>query len=263
MESLPYDRAIITGASTGIGRALAIGLARRGVAVGLVARSEVRLGALADEIRTAGGTAVVAPADVSERDAVFDAVSTIESELGVLDLAIANAGIGQEQDDLDAAEYLYRVNLFGAVSLFRAVLPGMRKEGRGHLVGIASIAGYQAFPGRGAYCGSKAAMRMELEALRAELGPEGIAVTCVNPGFIRTPLTDRHEFDMPFLMDAEPAARRILGAIRKRKAVYDFPWRMSMLSRVLRWMPRSWFDRVARKRVTGEERTQARSGELS
>ena len=208
MESLPYANAIITGASTGIGRALAVELARGGVAVGLVARSEERLNALADEIRAAGGTAAVAPVDVSAREAVFDAVRAIESELGFIDLAIANAGIGQERDDLDSAEYLYRVNLFGATALFRAVLPAMRERGRGHLVGIASMAGYQAFPGRGAYCGSKAAMRLELEALRAELGPEGIAVTTVNPGFIRTPLTDRHEFDMPFLMDAEPAARR-------------------------------------------------------
>jgi short-subunit dehydrogenase len=261
MESLPYASAIITGASTGIGRALARELARGGVAVGLVARSEDRLNALAGEIRAAGGRAAVAAADVSVREAVFEAVRAIEAELGFLDLAIANAGLGQEKDDLDTAEHLYRVNLFGAMALLRAVLPPMRERGRGHLVGIASVAGYQAFPGRGAYCGSKAAMRMELEALRAELGPEGIAVTCVNPGFIRTPLTDRHEFDMPFLMDAEPAARKILRAIRKRKAVYTFPWRMSMLSRILRTMPRRWFDRLARTRNELSGRTQPRSGE--
>jgi short-subunit dehydrogenase len=262
MDSLPYTAAIITGASTGIGRATAIELARGGVAVGLVARNEKRLQALAAEVRANGGAAAVAPADVSDREAVFGAVRRIESELGFLDLAIANAGLGQDRDDLDTAEHLYRVNLFGAIALFRAVLPAMREHGRGHLVGIASVAGYQAFPGRGAYSGSKAAMRMELEALRAELGPEGIAVTCVNPGFIRTPLTDRHEFDMPFLMDAEPAARKIVRAIRKRKAVYTFPWRMSMLSRILRTMPRRWFDRLARERNERSGRTQARSGEL-
>ncbi|MEN8152237.1 MAG: SDR family NAD(P)-dependent oxidoreductase, partial [Planctomycetota bacterium] len=227
----------------------------------VTARSADRLEALATEIRDAGGRAVAVPADVSEKEEVFAAVERVVAELGPIDLAIANAGISADGADLDSTEYLYRVNVFGMLALFHAVLPSMRERGRGHLVGIASIAGYQAFPGRGAYCGSKAAMRMELEALRTELGPAGIAVTCVNPGFIRTPLTDRHDFDMPFLMDAEPAARKIVAAIGKRKAVYDFPWRMSMISRILRTMPRRWFDAFARKRGEGKPRTQAKSGE--
>jgi len=265
MESPPIETAVITGASTGIGRALACELARAGVRVGLVARNEERLRAVEEEIRAAGGTAAVAPADVADREALFSAVAALRETLGPIDLAIANAGIGQTpgpgEADLDTTERLYRVNVFGALALFAAVRPEMEARGRGHLVGIASIAGYQAFPGKGAYSGTKAALRMQLEALRAELAPRGIAVTTVNPGFIRTPLTDRNEFDMPFLMEPGPAARRIVRAIRRRRAVYDFPFRMAMVSRLLRLLPRRLYDRIARRGMGGRERTQALSGE--
>jgi short-subunit dehydrogenase len=265
MKSPPYSAAAITGASTGIGRALAIELARRGVSVGLLARSADRLAAVAGEIRDAGGRAVTAACDVAEPEQIATAAAAIRQELGFVDLAIANAGIGHPVEpgsfDLEGTERLYRVNVLGALRFLHAFLPEMRERGEGHLVGVGSIAGYFGIPGNGDSCGTKAALRIEMESLRALLRKEGVAVTTICPGFIRTPLTDKNDFDMPFLMESEPAARKMVRAIVRRKRVYDFPWPMALLARFARILPRWAFDRIAMRSAGRGGRTQALSGE--
>jgi len=265
MDSLPYGVAAITGASSGIGRAVALELGRRGVAVALLARRLERLEEVAAAVRAEGGTALAVACDVAERESVEAAIARARGELGPIDLLVANAGIGTGRRsgelDVDGAERVYRVNVLGTLHAIHAVLPEMLERGRGHLVGVSSLAGYQGLPGKAAYCASKAAQRIHLEGLRVELRPKGVAVTTICPGFVRTPLTDENEFDMPFLMEPGPAARRIVRAIGRRRRVCEFPRRLAWIVRLGRMMPRWLYDRVAAGGPDDGTRTQPRSGE--
>ena len=249
-DSFPYNVALVTGASTGIGRAVAIELGKRGCAVGLVARRAELLAEVAEELNALGARAAVAPADVRDWGQVRNAVRAVEQALGPIELLIANAGVGDpigaDRFDPERVRKLYEVNVLGAVYAIAAVLPGMLERGRGHLVGLSSLASYCGFPGASTYCATKAALRIQLEGLRVELRPRGIAVTCICPGFVRTPMTARNKFYMPFLMDAEPAARKIVNAIVRRRRVYNFPWPMAMLVWGLAHLPRWLYDRLTR-----------------
>ncbi len=249
-QRFPYQVALVTGASTGIGRAVALELARRGCAVGLMARREELLRELADEIASFSGRACVAVADVRDPTQVEQGVRKVEDELGPIDLLFANAGVGDpisaDRFDPERVRKLYEVNVLGAVYAIAAVLPGMLERGRGHLVGVSSLAGYRGFPGASTYCATKAALRIQLEGLRVELRPRGIHVTCICPGFIRTPMTAKNKFYMPFLMDPEPAARKIVDAIVRRRRVYNFPWPMAALVWVLAHLPNWLYDRLTR-----------------
>jgi short-subunit dehydrogenase len=233
--------AVITGASSGIGWALARALAAEGARVGLVARRREALERLAAEVGQAGGTAAVAPADVGDRPAVTAAVHDVAARLGPVDLLVANAGVGAPTllDPLNVAdiEKMFRVNTFGVVYAFEAVLPEMLRRGRGHLAAVSSLGAYKGLPGESAYCASKAAVNTFLEGLRIQLRDRGIAVTTICPGFVRTPMTSVNEFPMPFLLEADEAARRIVRALRRRRKVYNFPWPMALLMRLTRWLP--------------------------
>jgi short-subunit dehydrogenase len=234
--------AVITGASSGIGWALAKELAARGAHVGLVARRRERLEALAEEIRAAGGTAAGAVADVTDRGQVFAAFADLQERLGPVDLLIANAGVGFETlldpVNLDDVELTFRVNLFGVIHAIAAVLPEMLQRNRGHLAAVSSMAAYKGLPGESAYCASKAAVNSYMEGLRIQLRDRGIAVTTICPGFVQTPMVEREEFRrMPWVMSPERAARKIAGALERRLKVYNFPWQMSLLMKLTRWMP--------------------------
>jgi short-subunit dehydrogenase len=233
--------AVITGASSGIGRALARRLAADGCKVGLVARRQDKLEALANEIDQAGGTAAVATADVGDRNQTSEAIHSLGSQLGPIDLLIANAGIGMPTlaDPMNVAdmEAMMRVNYLGTVHALEAVLPAMLARGRGHLAAVSSLAAYQGLPGESGYCASKAAVQTFMDGLRIQLRDRGIEVTTVCPGFVRTPMTDVNEFKMPFLLEAEEAARRIVRALERRRKVYNFPWQMSLLMKAARWAP--------------------------
>lgn len=243
--------AVITGASSGIGRALARELAREGYAVGLTARRADRLEALAEEIRAAGGTAAVAPADVADREGHIGAVHALAAALGPIDLFVANAGVGLSQavDVPNAPDYetMVRVNLLGPYYGFEAVLPSMRERGAGHLVAVSSLGAYIAGPGSGQYCATKAGLSRWMEAVRLELTGSGIAVTTIHPGFVATPMTEKNDFDMLLIMRPERAARLMARAIRKRKAVYDFPWRMRQAIRLVRLLPKAVQRRLLRR----------------
>ncbi|GIK53887.1 MAG: short-chain dehydrogenase/reductase [Planctomycetota bacterium] len=240
-----YSVALVTGASSGIGRALALELSRRGCMVGLVARREAPLRALAAEC---GTRTCVATCDVTDPAAVRAAHDRVVSELGPLDLCVANAGVSYEvrPDRFEFAEvqHVVGVNVLGAMATIYAALPPMLARGRGQIAGISSLAGYLGLPGNGAYSASKAYLSNHLEALRAELRPRGVHVTTVCPGFIETPLVSKNRFRMPFLMSAEKAARKILGALERRRRVYNFPWPMGLAVQAARLVPRWLYDWV-------------------
>lgn len=233
--------AVVTGASSGIGRALAKELAREGYAVGVTARRADRLAALCEEIREAGGTAAAAAADASDREGTIAAIHGLADALGPVDLLVANAGVGisEPMDAPNAADYehMVRVNLLGPYYAFEAVVPAMLERGSGHLVGVSSLAAYITGPGAGQYSATKAALSSWLESVRLEMRPRGIHVTTIQPGFVETPMTEVNDFKMPLLMSADRAARLMARAIRKRKKVYDFPWRMSIGARFARRLP--------------------------
>ena len=233
--------AIITGASSGLGWALAKELAAQGCKVGLVARRREHLEALAQEIRNDGSTAAVAAADVGDRDLLLAAIHSLRNQLGPVDLLVANAGVGAPTllDPVNIAdvEEQIRVNLLGVVYAIEAVLPEMLRRGRGHLAAVSSLAAYKGLPGESAYCASKAAVLVYMEGLRIQLHGKGIAVTTVCPGFIRTPMTAPNQFRMPWVLEADEAARRILRALRRRRKVYNFPWQMAWTMKLISWLP--------------------------
>ena len=251
--------AIITGASSGIGAALARELSRRGWSVALLARR----GELLEEVRGTLGTPSAAIAcDVTDAGAVERAVRQAEEALGgPIDLAVANAGVGipgpATKCKLADADQTIRVNVIGMMNLFAAVIPSMVERRAGRFAGIASIAGLRGLPASGAYSASKAAMQSFLESSRVELAPYGVGVTIVNPGFIATPMTEKNRFRMPFLMQADPAAKRIADGLERGQRVIEFPRPMVLLMRALRLVPDALYDRMtgpyARRKVDPEK----------
>lgn len=242
---------MITGASSGIGGALAVELAKRGARLGLVARRAEALSEIARTIETNGGRAVVLPADVRDADSLRVAAERLKAEVGPVDVLIANAGIGPTRDgsDLNTKEVsdVININVIGAANSVGAVLSQMVARGRGHLVVISSLAAYRGLPRSAAYCASKAAVSALFESLRLDLEPKGIAVTIIHPGFIKTPLTAGREAQMPFLMELDDAVQKIVRAIEKRKKSYAFPWQLATIVRAGMVMPIWMYDRISRK----------------
>ncbi len=246
-------RTIITGASSGIGAALARELSRRGHSLGLIARRSDLLDALAAELTT---PAVALPCDATDPAAVREAVARGEAALGgTFDLAVANAGVGiafpVTKFDLAAAEQMVRVNVYGTMVLFDAVVPKMIERRSGQFAGVASLAGHRGLPTSSVYSATKAAMQAFLEATRIELAPLGVAVTTINPGFVTTAMTEKNKFRMPFLMPADRAARIIADGLERRKRVVEFPLPMSLFVRFARQLPNAIYDRALRGRVRG------------
>ena len=248
---------LITGASSGIGRGLAIELARRGAKLGLVARRKNLLEEIVREIAAARGeddkeqsaNALAIAADVQNAESMRAAAGRVQSEFGRVDLLIANAGIGVSNDaaELDAAKLanVINVNVLGAANSVAAVIPEMIKRGSGHLVVISSLAAYRGLPKSAAYCASKAAVSAMFESLRLDLRPHGIDVTIIHPGFIKTPLTAGRKAKLPWLQDLEPAVKKIVTAIEKRKKSYAFPWQLATIVRAGMIMPNSMYDWIS------------------
>ena len=236
---------LITGASSGIGRALAIDLARRGASVGLLARRREILNQIVDEISSAGGRALSLPADVTQADAVRGAVDELRREFGAIDLLIANAGISINTFVPDLCEKkiaeLFNVNVIGVVNSVAAVLPNMVRQGSGHLVVNSSLAAYRGLPKSAAYCASKAAISSFFEALRIDLKGSGVDVTIIHPGFVKTPLI-QHIRRTPYLMEVDYAVQKIIRAIEKRKKGYAFPWQLATLARACKLLPIPMYD---------------------
>ena len=231
--SYPAATAVVTGASSGIGRLIALRLAREGAAVGLVARRRAELDRVADEIRAAGGTAVVLPCDVAERRDVEAAAAEALAQLGSVDLLVNNAGYGHHRRFLDWSvediERMMRVNYLGTVYWTKALLPQMVERRKGCLVFIASVAGKLGVPDETAYAASKFAMVGLAEALSLEVEDQGVHVLTVCPGAIRTDFFDAEALErMPpvsrdTMVDPEPLVDAIFDALAKRKRELTFP----------------------------------------
>ncbi len=232
---------LLTGASSGIGKALALQLASQGAKLGLVARREDLLQGVAARIRTFNGHASIAVADVSDREQMQAAANAIREALGPIDILIANAGVGTptllDPLNIHDVERMIKVNLLGVIYAIEAVLPEMLARKTGRLVAVSSLAAFKGLPGESGYCASKAAVNSYLEGLRIQLRAHRIPVTIACPGFVDTPMTAVINEPMPFLMSAERAAEHIIWAIRKQKKVHRFPWRMAMLTSLLTWLP--------------------------
>jgi short-subunit dehydrogenase len=239
---------LITGASSGIGAALAEEMAQRGFVVGLVARREPELRSLCKKIIAAGGQAGWATGDVADFESIAKAIGQLESTLGPVEILVANAGISARSlasdPDLLRIRKVMDVNYFGAIHSAKAVLPGMLERKRGHLVVISSVAGFRGLPKSSAYSSSKAAITNYWESQRLELAPHGIACTSINPGYIQTPLTDKNKHPMPFLISAETAAITMANGILSRRKVLTFPWRMRFVMGIMRLLPTWIYDRI-------------------
>ncbi len=234
--------AVVTGASSGIGRSLALELARDGYDLGLTARRLDRLESLAAAIRVTGVRAECVAADAARRDETHEAMRTLAARLGPVHLLVANAGVAHGTDalepDADPLEAEFRVNVLGAFYAIEAVVPSMRERRAGHVVAMSSLAGYRGLPGAAGYCATKAALTRLIEGLRPDWARVGIRTTIVHPGYVRSEMTDRNRSHMPFLMETERAAALIARAIRREKKVCEFPWRMSLLVRgIVRHLP--------------------------
>jgi len=240
----------ITGASSGIGEALAREYAAQGARLGLVARRQALLDELAGKLP---GRHDCYAADVNDRDALIAAARQFESATGGADIVIANAGISigvltEHYEDLETFGQVLQTNVVSIAHTFHPFIAPMRKRRRGTLVGIASVAGIRGLPGSEAYCASKAAAISYLESLRVELGRYGIRVLTVAPGFVRTPLTARNPYSMPFLMEADAFARAAVKAIAADRSYTVIPWQMAIVAKLMRLAPNWLWDRAMAKR---------------
>lgn len=251
MASFAERVVLITGAGGGLGSHLAQCLAEQGASIAALDLRPEPLQDLVDRLK--GKRVAWAVGDVTDRDSLFAAVRALENELGPIDLAIANAGIGRETSALqfEAAEVeaQVRVNLIGVANTVGAVLPGMLARGSGHLAAISSLASYRGLPLMAGYCASKAGVNGLMEGLRIELAPQGIAVTTICPGWIRTPLTQDIAVPHLFLMEPDEAARRIVGALQRRVPFLAFPSPSLRRMRLLRWLPAAWSDALIRRMI--------------
>jgi len=241
----------ITGAGKGIGRALALALAARGMTVAASARTEADLTTLVAEAK--GGRIVPIVLDVTDEKAVQDAVARVESEAGPITLAILNAGTHSEvsAQNFDTVEFTRVVdtNLMGAVYCLGALLPVLRSRRAGRIAVVASVAGYRGLPTSGAYSASKAALIALTEALKPELESENVEMILINPGFVDTPLTRRNTFPMPFLIDTDKAVDAIIKGLERGKFEIVFPWQMTVLMKLLGSLPYGPFFAITRRMV--------------
>lgn len=242
---------MITGASSGIGRGLALAVARRGALVGVIARRAEALADLVDEIEGAKGKALALPGDVQNETSIRAAADQLRSAFGRIDILIANAGVATTGDAAELAAStvanVINTNVIGAANSVGAVVPEMVKQGSGQLVVISSLAAYRGLPKSAAYCASKAAVSAFFESLRLDLQPRGIDVTIIHPGFIKTALTAGRQAQMPFLMELDDAVGKIVGAIEKRKKSYAFPWQLASIVRAGMIMPTFMYDWISRR----------------
>jgi short-subunit dehydrogenase len=240
---------LITGAASGMGRALAVAAAREGARLGLLDRQEKGLEILAQQLTETRAACAWQVADVRDRSALTAAVQELEARLGTVDILVAAAGITGATlvDDLAVSETeaIIQVNLLGVANTINAVLPGMLQRGQGQIVALSSLAGSRGMPFSAAYSASKAGLDRYLESLRPALRRRGIHVTTVLPGFVRTPLMENAQVrpTLP-LMEPEVAAWHLLRAIRGRHRVYAFPWSTSLAIRWLCWLPAWLYDRI-------------------
>lgn len=232
-------RVFITGASSGIGAALARHYAAQGAVLGLVARRGELLAELAASLNTECTTYAV---DVRDADAMRTAAEDFMQRHGTPDIVIANAGVSrgtltQYAEDLAAFRAVMDINVLGLLHTFHPFIEPMLQAGQGRLAGIASVAGLRGLPGASAYSASKAAAISYLESLRVEMTKTGVSVTTLCPGYIRTPMTDVNTYPMPFMMEADDAAAKMAHVIEQKRRYVILPWQMALVGRFMKLLP--------------------------
>ncbi len=240
-----WRSAWITGASTGIGRELALQLAARGVKVAASARSVDKLADLA----RADSRIVAVPFDVTSLDDVAAGYRRVVDAIGPVDLAVLNAGVWHPMKssayDARLATRSIEVNYLGIVNALEPLIPAMISAGRGQIALVASVAGYRGLPQSAAYAPTKAAVINLAETLRLELSRHGIVVSLVNPGFVETPMTAVNDFPMPFIIKPDDAAARMIRGLEKGKFEIAFPWQLVAMLKLLRILPTGLYLRIA------------------
>jgi NAD(P)-dependent dehydrogenase (short-subunit alcohol dehydrogenase family) len=241
---VPALRVVISGASGGLGRALAQHYLEQGALVGVLARRADLLQTLAAQYPD---QVYCYPLDVRDTAAVQQAAHDFITRAGVPDIVIANAGVStgtltEFAEDIDAFQQVMDINMLGMVKTFQPFVAAMRAAQHGTLVGTASVAGLRGLPGAGAYSASKAAAISYLESLRVELRGSGVKVVTLCPGYIRTPMTAINPYPMPFMLEPADAARRMAQAIRRQTAYAVIPWQMGLVGCVLKLLPRGVYD---------------------
>ena len=239
----------ITGASSGIGQALALRYQQAGFRLALVARRSEAIEAWAVELGLTPDSYAVYGADVADTDSIVAAAQACIARQGLPDVVIANAGISigidsAQREDINAMAQVFATNNIGLAASFQPFIQAMRARGSGRLVGIASVAGIRGLPGHAAYCASKAAVISYCEALRGELRGTGVQVITIAPGYVDTPLTRKNRYPMPFLMSASRFADLAYKAITAGDSYRVIPWQMGLVSKLMRLIPNTLWDRI-------------------
>ncbi|MCF7823200.1 MAG: SDR family NAD(P)-dependent oxidoreductase [Candidatus Marinimicrobia bacterium] len=247
--STKYRKILITGASKGIGRQLALDYGKQGVSLWLLARSEPLLESLASEITALGGEAHLLICDATNETEFLATLQKAQESSTGLDLVIANAGWGGKMSypgdkNISVFNQVLDLNFRAAVQTLEFFAKFMVEARHGHLVGVSSIAGFRGLPSSAAYSATKAALTTYLESLRFSMKPFGVKVTDIRPGFIRTPMTARNAIPMPFLMDVDVATRKIRRALERRRKRFTFPWQMAVLIHLVKALPDFLFDGI-------------------
>lgn len=231
----------ITGASQGIGKALALAYAKAGNTVAISARNQDKLQEVVDEAASLTGRILALPCDVTDKEQVTESLNQLIQQERLPDRVILNAGTHQpmaaSEFKAETVNKLLTINTMGAAIPLEALLPHYLEQKRGQIAIVASVAGYRGLPTSSAYGASKAALINLAESLRSELYSSGVDIRLVNPGFVKTPLTDKNEFDMPFLISVEEAARSITKGLAGKSFEVVFPTRMAIAMSLLKWLP--------------------------
>lgn len=251
----------ITGASSGIGQALALRFYEAGYRLALAARRTQEVKSWAESAKLGAGSYEIYSADVSDIDSIVAAGKACLASQGVPDVVIANAGISIGMDsairaDLDVMARTFATNTIGVAATFHPFISVMTERGSGALVGIGSVAGIRGLPGHGAYCASKAAVIAYCESLRGELKPSGVKVVTICPGYIDTPLTQKNSYAMPFLMPPGAFADQAFAAIEAGASYCVIPWQMGVVAKLLRLLPNALFDKVLAGRARKPRQTK-------
>ncbi|MEI6090834.1 MAG: SDR family NAD(P)-dependent oxidoreductase [bacterium] len=237
---------LITGASSGIGRALAKYFNATGNTLFISARREERLSELANELEKSGNMCFFQKCDVANKADTASMVAKAIEEMGSIDLAILSAGVGRTANftelDCEPFRYTFDINLFGVLHSMEYIIPAMLKQGHGKIAAVSSMADVRGIPYSSAYSSSKAALTRVLEAARIELKPLNIDVVTIRPGFVKSEMTDQNKFKMPLLMPVERAARIIAHGLAKHKAYINFPYRTNFVAAFMRVIPNPWYE---------------------
>jgi short-subunit dehydrogenase len=253
--------AFITGASSGIGQALAARFYQEGYSLALVARRTAEIEAWADSTKIDARRYRTYGADVAQTDSIVAAGAACIAHQGVPDVVIANAGISvgidtEDRGDLDVLAQTFAINNVGLAATFHPFVASMRARGSGRLVGIGSVASIRGLPGHGAYCASKAGVVAYCESLRGELRASGVKVVTLCPGYVDTPLTQGNRYGMPFLMGADDFADRAFRVIEAGSSYRVIPWQMGVVAKLMRLLPNALFDRAVQGRGRKKRRAE-------